>query len=106
MALTAYCKKCNREVAPGDICPRCGTKLAKSATHEAWVLERQPFRDWMSWNAILRLLLPAGLAVLLLGAFAGAFIALAGVGSTTAAVSVALPSLAKLVSALIFPAAC
>ena len=66
MALTAYCKKCNREVAPGDICPRCGTKLAKSATHAAWVLERWPVRDWMSWNAIFRWLLPAGLAVLLL----------------------------------------
>lgn len=66
MALTAYCKKCNREVAPGDICPRCGTKLAKSATHAAWVLERRPVRDWMSWNAIFRWLLPAGLTVLLL----------------------------------------
>ena len=66
MALTAYCKKCNREVEPGEICPICGTKLAKSATHAAWVLERRPVRDWMSWNAILRWLLPAGLAVLLL----------------------------------------
>ncbi len=66
MALTAYCKKCNREVAPGEICPRCGTKLAKSATHAAWVLERNPVADWMSWNAVMRWLLPAGLAVLLL----------------------------------------
>ena len=66
MALTAYCKKCNREVEPGDICPLCGTKLAKSATHAAWVMERKPVADWMSWNAILRWLLPAGLAVVLL----------------------------------------
>ena len=66
MALTAYCKKCNREVEPGDICPICGTKLAKTATHAAWVLERNPVRDWMSWNAILRWLLPASLAVLIL----------------------------------------
>ncbi len=66
MALTAYCKKCNREVEPGDICPLCGTKLAKTATHAAWVLERNPVRDWMSWNAILRWLLPASLAVLIL----------------------------------------
>ena len=66
MALTAYCKKCNQEVAPGDICPICGTKLAKSATHAAWVLERKPVADWMCWNAILRWLLPAGTVVLAL----------------------------------------
>ena len=67
MAITAYCKKCNREVEPGDICPRCGTKLAKSAAHAAWVVERRPVTDWMCWNAVMRWLLPAGLAVLLLG---------------------------------------
>ena len=66
MALTAYCKKCNREVAPGDICPRCGTRLAKTAVHAAWVLERRPAADWMCWNAVMRWLLPAGLAVLVL----------------------------------------
>ena len=66
MALTAFCKKCNREVEPGDICPRCGTKLPKSAVHAAWVVERVPVRDWMCWNAVLRWLFPAGLAVLIL----------------------------------------
>lgn len=66
MALTAYCKKCNREVAPGDLCPLCGTKLPKSATHAAWVLERNPAADWMCWNAVMRWLVPAGLAVLAL----------------------------------------
>ncbi|MBQ9211780.1 MAG: zinc ribbon domain-containing protein [Clostridia bacterium] len=66
MALTAYCKKCNREVAPGDICPLCGTKLAKTATHAAWVTERRPVTDWMCWNGVMRWLLPAGLAVLIL----------------------------------------
>ncbi|MBQ9251444.1 MAG: hypothetical protein IJ188_02255 [Clostridia bacterium] len=66
MALTAYCKKCNREVAPGDICPLCGTKLAKTATHAAWVTERRPVTDWMCWNRVMRWLLPAGLAVLIL----------------------------------------
>ena len=66
MALTAYCKKCNREVPPGDICPRCGTKLAKSAVHAAWVLERVPAKDWMCWNAVMRWLLPAGVMVALL----------------------------------------
>lgn len=42
--------------------------------------------------------------MLLLGFYAGMFIALAGVGATCAAVSVSAPSLAKLVSALVFPA--
>ena len=65
MALTATCKKCNREVTPGDICPVCGTKLGKNAAHAAWVTERKPVLDWMCWNAVLRWLLPAGLAVLL-----------------------------------------
>ena len=66
MALTAYCKKCNREVAPGEICPICGTRLAKTAVHAAWVVERTPVADWMCWNAVMRWLCPAGLAVLLL----------------------------------------
>ena len=66
MALTAYCKKCNREVSPGESCPLCGAKLAKTATHAAWVTERKPVADWMCWNAVMRWVLPAGLAVLLL----------------------------------------
>ena len=66
MALTAYCKKCAREVEPGAFCPYCGTKLGKTAAHAAWCLERTPVRDWMRWNAVMRVLLPAGLAVLLI----------------------------------------
>jgi len=65
MALTAYCKKCNREVPPAEVCPRCGTKLGKNAVHAAWCLERTPVRDWLCWNEIMRVLLPAGLAVLI-----------------------------------------
>lgn len=42
--------------------------------------------------------------MLLLSMMAGVFIALAGVGSSAAACSIAAPSLAKLVSALVFPA--
>lgn len=42
--------------------------------------------------------------MILLGIMAGAFIALAGIGSTTAAASVSIPSIAKLISACIFPA--
>lgn len=66
MARTAYCKKCNREVPPGDICPICGTKLARTATHAAWVVERWPAADWMCWNAVMRWLVPAAGAVLIL----------------------------------------
>lgn len=66
MALTAYCKKCAREVEPGDICPRCGSRIAKSAIHAAWCVEKAPARDWMSWNAAARILFPSALAVLLL----------------------------------------
>ncbi len=66
MALTATCKKCNREVPPGDLCPYCGTKLTKNAAHAAWVVERKPVADWMCWNAVMRWLLPSALAVLIL----------------------------------------
>ena len=66
MALTAYCKKCGREVEPAEVCPRCGTRLGKTAIHAAWCLERKPVADWMCWNTVMRVLLPAVLAVLLL----------------------------------------
>ena len=66
MALTAYCKKCGREVEPGEVCPRCGTRLGKNAAHAAWCVERRPVADWMYWNSVTRLLLPAALLILLL----------------------------------------
>lgn len=66
MALTAYCKKCNREVSPGEVCPRCGTKLPKFATHAAWVVERRPAADWMCWNGVMRWLVPTEMTVLAL----------------------------------------
>ena len=66
MALTAYCKKCGREVEPGEICSRCGTRLGRNAAHAAWCVERTPVKDWMYWNSVMRLLLPAALAILLL----------------------------------------
>ena len=84
MALTAYCKKCNQEVAPGEICPQCGTKLAKTATHAAWVIPRRPAADWMCWNAAIRWLLPAGAAVVILA------LLLEGLAGGTAAVEVLL----------------
>ena len=66
MALTAYCKKCGREVEPGEICSRCGTRLGRNSAHAAWCVERTPAKDWMYWNSIIRLLLPAAAVVLLL----------------------------------------
>ena len=66
MALTAYCKKCAREVDPGETCPFCGSRLGKNSAHAAWCVERVPVRDWMSWNALMRVLLPAALVILLL----------------------------------------
>ena len=79
MALTATCKKCAKEVPPGEICPFCGSRLGKNAAHAAWCLQILPIKDWMSWNAVARVLLPAGLAVLLLAlgaeALAGGFAA-------------------------------
>ena len=66
MALTAYCKKCAREVDAGEICPVCGTRLGKNSAHAAWCMERTPVKDWMCWNALMRILLPAALVILLL----------------------------------------
>lgn len=65
MALTAYCKKCAREVDARETCPYCGTKLGKNAAHAAWCVERTPVKDWMCWNALMRVLLPAALVILL-----------------------------------------
>ena len=66
MARTAYCKKCGKEVEPGEICPLCGTRLGKNSAHAAWCVERTPVRDWMYWNSVMRVLLPGGLAILVL----------------------------------------
>ena len=66
MALTAYCKKCAREVDAGERCPYCGSKLGKNSAHVAWCVERTPVKDWMCWNALMRILLPAALVILLL----------------------------------------
>ena len=53
----------------GDICPDCGGKLAASAVRLAWCVDHVPLRDWMCWNAVMRIALPAAgitLAVTLL----------------------------------------
>lgn len=58
MPLTSYCKKCARDVPVGDHCPDCGGKLAGSAVRLAWCVDHTPVRDWMSWNAVMRIALP------------------------------------------------
>lgn len=58
-----------------SFCPNCRAKLAANTVRLAWCVDHHPVRDWMCWNAIMRLLLPvlgATLAlVLLLEAIAG-----------------------------------
>lgn len=58
MPVTAYCRKCGKDVPPGTVCPQCGGKIAKSALRVAWCSEHIPVRDWMSWNGAMRILLP------------------------------------------------
>lgn len=67
--LTSYCKKCGQDVPVSDFCPNCRSKLAASTVRLAWCVEHHPVRDWMCWNAVMRLLLPvlgATLALIIL----------------------------------------
>ena len=68
MAITAFCRKCGKEMRPGAVCPVCGGKL--SASHTLWRISRWPALSWTCWNSPLRLALPALLLVglVLLGA--------------------------------------
>lgn len=65
MAITAYCKKCQEDVPVGDRCPYCGSKLAKSSVRVAWCVTHTPVEDWLCWNSVARIFLPAWLVVLL-----------------------------------------
>ena len=68
MAITAFCRKCGKEMRPGATCPSCGGKL--STPHTLWRVSRRPVLSWTAWNSPLRLALPALLLVglVLLGA--------------------------------------
>lgn len=59
MAVSAYCKKCRRDVPLGETCPLCGAKLGKNAARSHWHISHLPVSDWMCWNAVMRLTLPA-----------------------------------------------
>ncbi len=65
MAITAYCKKCQEDVPLGERCPHCGGKLAKSSARVAWCVTHTPVEDWLCWNSVARIFLPAWLVVLL-----------------------------------------
>ena len=66
MAITAYCKKCAKDVPVGETCSFCGAKLAALSVHTAWRTERLPVKDWMCWNQIMRLVVPGGMGILAL----------------------------------------
>ena len=66
MAWTAYCRKCGKDVPPGDVCPFCGGKLTKASLRIAWCVRRRPAADWLCWNAAARILLPVWALSLLL----------------------------------------
>ena len=41
-----------------SFCPYCRSKLAPNTVRLAWCVDHHPVRDWMCWNAVMRLLLP------------------------------------------------
>ena len=100
MARTAYCKRCGKEVEAGEMCPFCGTRLGKNAVHAAWCVERNPVKDWMYWNSVMRLLLPGALAILVLVLLLE--LVFGGIGAVEKMISSAfLPVLGVLLSAVL-----
>lgn len=95
MPLTSYCKKCGRDMPVGDFCPECGGKLAASAVRLAWCVDHTPVRDWMCWNAVMRIALPA-LGVMLFMIIAGEFFAGGLPGIVQLLTGALLPTLAGL----------
>jgi len=66
MPLTSYCKKCAADVPVGDRCPNCGSKLAANTVRLAWCVDHTPVKDWMSWNAVMRIVLPLTAVLIML----------------------------------------
>ena len=58
MPHTNFCKKCNAETPVADACPRCGAKLTRAGERLSITVTRAPVRDWFSWNAMLRVVVP------------------------------------------------
>ncbi len=65
MPHTNFCKKCNAETPAADACPRCGAKLTRAGERLSITVTRAPVRDWFSWNAMLRVVVPVVGLVLL-----------------------------------------
>ena len=59
MSRSSYCKKCGKDFDVTDRCPECGAKLTAAAVRTAWCTPNTPVKDWMSWNAVMRVALPA-----------------------------------------------
>lgn len=67
MARMLYCKKCRKDVPPGMACPDCGKVPPASSTRNVWVMTVRPARDWMRWNAVMRIVMPVLISTLMLG---------------------------------------
>lgn len=66
MPRTSYCKKCGRDVPVSERCALCGNRLAANTVRLTWCLDHTPVKDWMCWNAVMRLVLPVlGMTLLL-----------------------------------------
>ena len=59
MPVMAYCKKCKQEVEPAALCSLCGQKLSSGSLRISWTYAYSPVREFLSWNSILRVGLPA-----------------------------------------------
>lgn len=59
MAITIYCKACEKDVPEGEHCPFCGGALKASGRHVVWSMAHYPVLDWLKWNEAGRILLPA-----------------------------------------------
>ena len=59
MPIMAYCKKCKQEVEPASLCPLCGQKLPNGSLRISWTYTYSPVKDFLSWNSILRVGIPA-----------------------------------------------
>ena len=59
MPYTVYCKKCCCEVSPGETCPVCSASLKGKKERETFTVYRRAVTDWMCWNRVMRVYLPA-----------------------------------------------
>ncbi len=94
MPLSSYCKKCGQDVPVGDFCPYCNSKLAANTVRLAWCIDHAPVRDWMCWNAVMRLVLPViGMAILVVVVLEALLGGLSGIGLMLPSLLVSLAGL-------------